>query len=338
MADENNLNYGEIRRLKVPLPFSLRYVNSYIIRDVPAEDADSADRYTVIDPGLHTSDAVQVWTETLEAWGIAFDQIRQILLTHYHPDHYGLAGWMQQQAGGVPVRLSRLGHEHAVRLWGDGHAEYANELRQLYLSHGLDVSLADLMVPHMNGFVPQVSPQPVITYMEEGEQLTFGGRTYNLLHTPGHAWGHLCFHDEAGKTIFCGDQVLPLITPNVSLLPGSDPNPLNSFMISLQDLEQLDVEQAYPGHRDPFRTWHERVRELLTHHEERLTYIEEHLIAPMTGYELCRLMFGESLTVHQLRFAMSETLAHLVYLRELKRVVESQTENGVTYFHRQPLY
>ncbi|MFD2612526.1 MBL fold metallo-hydrolase [Paenibacillus gansuensis] len=310
---------GEIRRLRVPLPFSLRYVNSYVIKE--------AEGITVIDPGLHTPEAEEVWESALAGWGAGFTDITRIVLTHYHPDHYGLAGWMQLRSTHAPVMLSAEGHQQAKLLWGEGHDVYIDEHVKLFLAHGMDPDLAAQMVPHMKGFAAQVSPQPQVTYLREGELLSMGGRTYRLLHTPGHAYGHLCLYDAEARVIFCGDQVLPQISPNVSYMPHSDPNPLDSYLSSLRELSELDVAMAYPGHRDPFAAFGKRVRELLAHHAERLAFVEAGLAAPASGFAVCRTMFGDGLTVHQMRFAMAETLAHLVYLRSTGRAVELE-RNG----------
>jgi glyoxylase-like metal-dependent hydrolase (beta-lactamase superfamily II) len=299
------LHVGEIVQVKVPLPFSLRFVNSYIIAE--------QDGVSVIDPGLHTEEAVNTWEEVLLERGIAWDDVKQIVLTHYHPDHYGLAGLFQERSS-APVFISEEGYKHAQRLWGKEHEAYAEQIKALYVEHGMPQELTDQIVPHLNSFVANVSPHPKVTYMEAGGEIVLGNQPYHLLHTPGHALGHLCFYQAESQVIFCGDQVLPQISPNVSYLPGSDANPLASFLASLQELASLPVKQAYPGHREPFTAFGKRVQELLEHHAERLSFVLGQLTQPSTAYEICRAMFGDKLSVHQLRFAMSETLAHLVYL------------------------
>ena len=131
----------------------------------------------------------------------------------------------------------------------------------------------------------------------------------------------------------CGDAVLPQISPNVSLMPGSDPEPLQSFLQGLLKLKNLEVSTAYPGHRNPFQHFEERIVALLLHHEERLTKIEQLLAdAPATGFELCTSLFGSRLGIHQMRFAMCETLAHTRELERRGRIKASDDADGVAKY------
>jgi glyoxylase-like metal-dependent hydrolase (beta-lactamase superfamily II) len=308
-------------QVKVPLPFPLRWVNSYLIR--------GRDGYTLIDPGLHTEEAEQMWLEALDHLNVPFQAIEKIVLTHHHPDHYGLSGWFQEKAG-VSVHISQAGHEQALRLWG-GERTMTEQLCSLFLQHGMDQETANCIVPHMESFIPLVSPQPRVDYIYAGDRFNLGDRPYEVMHTPGHALGHLCFYDADARIMVCGDQVLPQISPNVSYLPDTDADPLHSFLESLRLLSRFDVTLAYPGHRDPFANFTERCAELLHHHQARLEVMLAHMSEPITAYRLCKLLFGENLSIHQLRFAMSETLAHVVYLERQGRLVRIDREGTVHF-------
>jgi glyoxylase-like metal-dependent hydrolase (beta-lactamase superfamily II) len=323
MATGKQQELAEIIQVKVPLPFPLRWVNSYLIRGKHG--------LTLIDPGLHTLEAEQLWDETLARYELQYTDIEQIVLTHYHPDHYGMAGWFQQRAGGIPVWISREGNEQAERLWGAGQP-LALEISQLFLRHGMNAAMVqDELIPHMNNFVAWVTPAPQVSLIPLAEPFRLGDRFYEPLVTPGHAEGHICFYDAQRKEIFCGDHVLPQLSPNVSFIPGADPNPLDSFLTSLAYISSYEVVMAYPGHREPFTAFTERVLELIAHHEDRLVKMAAHLDEPMSAYQLCLDFFGARLPIHQMRFALSETLAHLIYLEQKGRVVKSERD-GVVYY------
>jgi len=323
---EFTLYHEHIYQLKVPLPFPLRWVNSYLIR--------GSGGYTLIDPGLHTEASVQFWEAALHSLHIDYRDIEQIVLTHHHPDHYGLTGWFQERSG-APVLLSEAGAEQARQLWGDGQP-MTSGLLDLFARYGLPAELSEAMREHMDSFVPMVSPQPKLTLLPSGGSFRLGDELYETLHTPGHAAGHICFYQRDRREMFCGDQVIPRISPNVSYLPGGvDENPLGSFLSSLKELERYEVVRAYPGHRDPFETFQKRIGELLDHHELRLAEMQRELAEqPRTAYEVCRLTFGDRLTLHQLRFALSETLAHFIYLRETGRIVEEQGSDGIIVYRQ----
>lgn len=294
-----------IFRIRVPLPFPLRWVNAYLLHD--------ADGYTVIDPGLHTDDAKQCWDEALRTIGIRYSDIRQIILTHHHPDHIGMAGIIQQKSG-ASAFLSAAGIAQIQYLWGP-EREATEELHALFNRHGMDADVGQRLIEHLEGFVALVSPLPELAPIDEHTPVLMGGSVYEAVHAPGHAYGQLMLLNKESGNLFCGDHVLPQITPNVGLLPRFDANPLASYINSLEIVLELPVKRAFPGHRDPFAGFAQRCGELIVHHQERLARIAGLLEKPVSAYEVCRTLFGQSLTIHQLRFAMAETLAHLVYLR-----------------------
>lgn len=317
-------------RVKVPLPFSLKWVNSYLI---PEPDNLS---YTLIDPGLRTEEALLAWERALSRHDIALSAIGRILLTHSHPDHYGLAGWFQERSG-APVLLTREANRYAQRLWG-GDCEGAARLTELFRRHGLPDEFVAQMGTHQQSFVAQVSPQPQPEYIEAGDRLEMGGGHWQLIAAPGHASGGLCFYEPERRWMICGDQVLPRITPNVSLHPGEDPDPLASFMDSMQHLARLDVELAFPGHRDPFEGFAARAAALYAHHVERLAEMERLLADQKDAYAVCEAAFGPRVrgNIHNLRFAMAETLAHLVRLVRMGRAEELERGGRIVFRRTRP--
>lgn len=306
-------------RVKVPLPFPLRWVNSYLVR--------GRDGYTLIDPGLHTPEAEQVWEEALRKYGIGYGDIERIVLTHHHPDHYGLAGWFQERSG-APVWISEEGQRQAERMWS-GSFPMNGQIYDLFIHHGMDEDTAAKLHGHFESFLPLVHPMPAqVSFYNLEQPFLIGTRSCEMIHTPGHAYGHVCFYDRERQEMFCGDHVLPRISPNVSFIPDTEDNPLHSYLNSLSEMSRYEVSRAYPGHRDPFDSFAERAVTLIKHHEERLAEMEERLRSTLTVYQLCREVFGERLTMHQLRFAMAETLAHVIYLHRAERVAE-QTQDGI---------
>jgi glyoxylase-like metal-dependent hydrolase (beta-lactamase superfamily II) len=110
-------------QVKVPLPFSLKWVNSYLLPDEQG--------WTLIDPGLRTEDTEAFWQEILSECDIEWSRIRSIVLTHHHPDHYGMAGWFQERTG-APVYISQDSLDSAVRLWGENET-FSEDLTESFL-------------------------------------------------------------------------------------------------------------------------------------------------------------------------------------------------------------
>ncbi|MFS0727327.1 MBL fold metallo-hydrolase [Paenibacillus sp. 1P07SE] len=306
---------GDWMQVKVPLPYSLRWVNSYLVPDSRG--------YTLIDPGLHTPEAVRLWETVLAEHAIDYANIHTILLTHQHPDHYGLAGWFQQRSG-APVRMSAAARAYTLELW-NGSPDFAERLTDLYTRHGMPEPLLAGIRAHLESFAALVSPQPQeVLPLAAGEPLELGEEIWEVLDAPGHAFGQLCFYQRQSGILLCGDQVLPDITPNISLVPGGEPDPLASFLASLDALASLPVVRAFPGHRDPFTGFAARIAEIRAHHEQRLSDIAGWLTEPQSAYEVCQRLFGARAGTdsHNLRFAMAETLAHLQHLTLAGSIVQ----------------
>ncbi|WP_010271003.1 MBL fold metallo-hydrolase [Paenibacillus senegalensis] len=312
----------DIARVKVPLPFPLRWVNSYLIRGRAG--------YTLIDPGLHTEESKALWKRALQELAIHFTDIEQIVLTHHHPDHYGLAGWVQEQSG-APVWLSPEGSLQVEAMWkGDGPTN--QETVRLFLLHGLEPALKPDMERHLAGFLPQVIPHPLqLQLLDRSQMLKMGDHSWAMVHTPGHAWGHTVFYNEERQELFVGDHVLPRITPNISYIPGTDSNPLQSYLSSLEGMGKFDGYTVYPGHRDPFRHLGDRVQGIKLHHEERLEQMLKQIKEPLSVYALCQAIFGVQLSTHQLRFALAETLAHMIYLQQSGKAVLLEEDEVLRY-------
>ncbi|MGQ8874876.1 MBL fold metallo-hydrolase [Paenibacillus sp. TSA_86.1] len=313
-----------MHRIQITMSFPLRWVNSYILIEPDGQAS-------IVDPGPRTAETEQEWREALANLGLTFEDIHQIVLTHHHPDHLGLSGWMQQMSG-APVLMSARSRQETDYMWGDG-ASIEERLPEYYLLHGMPQHKTVEIKEHMKTFISQITPLPKVTIIADGGTLRMGGKAWIPVETGGHAPGHLSFYAPESREILCGDAVLPQISPNISLQPGSDPEPLQSYMDGLRRLSSLTVECAYPGHRNPFTRFTERTTELLAHHEERLAKLTERLQESSAhAYDICLHLFGDRLGTHQLRFAMSETLAHLQELIRRGLVSQEQQPEGIIYF------
>ncbi|WP_411343551.1 MBL fold metallo-hydrolase [Paenibacillus sp. WLX1005] len=312
----------EIIQVKIAMSYPLRWVNSYLV--------GGADGWSIIDPGPRTADNEQAWHDVLQQLDIPWSALQSIVLTHHHPDHYGMSGWFQQQTG-IPVWLSEKAQAEAIRSWGlDSTA--AHDLVLQFNRNGMPDEITSQLPDHLHSFISQVTPQPHLSIIVPGQPLQMGGRTWETIETSGHAAGHISFYEPEQKMIFCGDAVLPQISPNISLIPGSDPHPLHLYLQGLHELGKYEVEQAYPGHRRPFTAFQERTIKLLEHHSERLDKMEHMLRQqPSSGYDICIGLFNSKLSLHQLRFAMSETLAHLAELERCGRIRHEEQNGHIIY-------
>ncbi|MFC4076096.1 MBL fold metallo-hydrolase [Salinithrix halophila] len=299
--------WDDIWEVPLPLPFPLKIIKSYLVK--------GSQGYTLIDTGLHYDGALEAWEGARREIGFNWPEVERIVLTHYHPDHYGLAGLLQQRTG-APVLISETDVGQA-RLFFDRDSEQPDEMGRFYEGHGLPREWAEKIPDHLRGFSQWVEPHPEPEFIRSGENIHLGDQEYRILHTPGHADGHLSFYDPERRWLIGGDFLLPRITPNISLWPGCDPNPLRSYLTTLEQMKELPVERVFPSHGPVFDSYLERIEELERHHAERLTEMKDWVAGEtLTATDVCFRIFGSDLSIHNLRFALSETLAHLEYLRQ----------------------
>jgi glyoxylase-like metal-dependent hydrolase (beta-lactamase superfamily II) len=306
-----------VLRLRLPVPFGrLGDVNAYLLEDAAG--------WTVVDTGLNTPGARKTWVTGLAHTGIAFEAIQRIVLTHSHPDHIGLAGWLQRRVaragGAAPVYLTHRERELA-RYWSA--AEASNEpLVQLFRRCGVPEAMLGSVASDMAQLRQATQPHPTnVCTLSIDEPLRIGARRFDVLHTPGHSDGHAALYDADARLLLAGDHVLPHITPTISRWPSTAPNPLGRYLRSLREVEPLAVRCALPGHGAVINDWPGRVRAIRAHHAERLAVMQRAVGTGATVFNVAQQAFVfDALDAGEARFAIAETLAHLDYLVEENRL------------------
>ncbi|MDS9471387.1 MBL fold metallo-hydrolase [Sporosarcina pasteurii] len=288
-----------IASIRVDLPFRLNHVNCFM--------AEGENGWTIIDTGLNNKETSNLWDDIIQDKNIA-----ELYITHYHPDHYGHAGALQKKTG-ARVSMSKIDAENGRKAWTD---EFINEIEGWYTASGISPKTARKMVQNTADFKPLVTPAPMIShYFIEGEKVPIGNYAYEVIFTPGHADGMVCFYNAEHQVLFSADHILPRITPNISYWFHGDSNPLKSYLASLDKVKLLDADFVIPSHGKPFYGANHRIEEIKKHHDDRLNETLAALSEKSTVNEVYKRLFQWELTIHETRFAIGETLAHLEYLR-----------------------
>ncbi len=300
--------------LPLPLPFRLTHVNVYLLRE--------RDGYTLIDCGLKTDASWAALTAGLQQAGCAIEQIRRILITHIHPDHFGQAARIRGAA-----RAQLYVHRLEVALMEPRYADVDQLLGEV--ARWLEVNgcppedRAYVTTASMAAreFVSVVQPDILL---EGAETLPLDGSSLEVIWTPGHSPGHVCLFDRQRRYLFAGDHLLPRISSNIGLHPQSGANPLDDYAASLQRIAALPIGQVFPAHGPVFENPAARVEQLLGHHRERKAAILDQIRdAPRTGWEVSVALFGADRNAFDKRLALQETLAHLQSLAQAGQVVKS---------------
>jgi glyoxylase-like metal-dependent hydrolase (beta-lactamase superfamily II) len=321
----------------VPIPFPLRDVNMYAL---VAEDG-----WTLVDAGMDTAQAREVFFAGLSKASLDIDHLRTIVLSHYHPDHIGLAKELQQQSG-AQVYMHRL---DATALWAmmEHPAEQQNarqETATFFASHGVPPREQRLGVENENRgsalrqrtpFTLSLPPRETIQFVEDGEEIELSHERYQIFWVPGHSDGLISLWRKRDGLFLSTDHVLPRITPNIGIFTprGRRPNPLQDYLVSLRKVKDLSASMVLPGHRQPFENLADRVAEIESHHARRLQLITDLLKDhPQHAYSVTQQLFAQRLTSEDaLRMATAETLAHLEYLR-LAGEIQTIQENDLLLY------
>ncbi len=324
-----------IYQLNIPIPNNpLGHTNTYLVQ--------GDDGYFLIDAGVNTEEAFQSLTKQLTEIGIDFKDISQIVVTHGHGDHYGLAGKVRQLSQ-AKVLLHRIDADF-IRSMHTNTEERARQSEQWLRMNGvpnLEPSETQMAAHRtMPRFTTPTTPD--IT-LEGGETISTGVFNLQVVWTPGHSPGHVCLYEPTKKILFAGDHVLPIITPNISLQPQSSINPLSDFINSLNIVKQLDVNLVLPAHEHIFTDLPTRVEEIIQHHEQRNSEILEAIKTdPKTAYQISTVITWmpelggvsfQDLAPWDRRMAVSETLAHLEAMR-VKGRVDKFPRDSIIYYQR----
>ena len=309
---------GGLWSVPVPIPDNpLRYVLVHLL-ELP-------DGVALIDTGWNTDEAWQALTAGLRTAGFGVGDVRVALITHIHPDHYGLAGRLREESG-ARIALHPADAALIPARYGAGTTQLVAEMRRFLARCGVPGEVvAELSEASMGvrEFVAQAEPDILL---EGGVRLDLPGWNLTPLHTPGHSPGHCCFVEADRRLLFSGDHVLPRISPNISVHAQQPGNPLADFLDSLARVRALDVDEVLPAHEWRFAPLAARVDELTGHHARRLDVVAAAVRSSpaSTCWEVATVLpwsraWGD-IHGHMRRAAVGETLAHLVLLEARGRV------------------
>lgn len=313
--------------VRMKLPFRLNHVNIYLLED--------GDGWTMVDAGFGNQD-------TIDAWSALFDgplkgfRITRLIVTHSHPDHVGLAGWIVERFN-CPLYMSQVEYLQSVYHQNRATEERKSAQRRFFRRHGMDESLTDQLLGRGQDYLKQVSVLPAsYRRISHGEEISIGERRFKVITGGGHALDQVMLYCAADKLFLSADQVLSKISPNVSVWAVEpDQNSLGEYLASLASLTTTlpyDV-LVLPGHGVPFYGLKVRIKQLAEHHEERCGLITEACReTARTSRELVPVVFHKyPLDVHQMGFAAGELIAHVNYMLTEGRLV-AQDADGVLQF------
>jgi len=317
-----------INQIKLPLlKVGPENVNVYIV--------EGNDGNLLIDTGWNTPEAFNALAREMQNSGFALNDITDIVITHVHPDHMGLAGKIAELTG-ASIAVG----------------EIENNLLDSYYTHP-ETLISEMIIFFMANGVPEwelkmlseasfnirsyISPFKATTLLKEGDVISMAPYEFQVMATPGHSPGHICLYEPNKKYFFSGDHVLPEVVPNISYHPRSGEDPLGDYVKSLGALSDLEVRFVFPGHGSVFSGLGPMIDDIMRFHRDRMNKIQRTMgVETRNAYEVAKaipwIVNGEETAYDKLepidrRLAVLETLAHLQYLvaeKKGKRIEEGE--------------
>lgn len=310
-----------VRWIRMPLPFALNHINLWAL--------DDGAGWALVDTGMRTEQSAEVWRAL---FANAPDQrpISRVLVTHMHPDHVGMAGWLTRKFG-VDLWMTRLEYLSCRVLVSDTGREAPDEGVGFYKKAGWSDAALETYRLRFGNFGKHIHAMPdAYTRLHGGDLLRIGRHDWRVITTAGHSPEHASLYCAELKVLISGDQVLPRISSNVSVYPiEPDADPMKDWLASLDRLQRElpDDVLVLPSHNEPFFGLHARLDALRAGHHANFDKLLAQLQQPCRAIDVFATLFSRSVTeadVHLLGMATGEAVAclnHLVFRGQVRRTL-----------------
>ena len=312
--------------LRMPLPFSLGHINLWLLED--------DDGWATVDTGVCVDESKQVWNKIFKKTMVG-RPLRRVIVTHMHPDHVGCAGWLCDEFD-APLWMSREEYLLCRILVSDTGRATPEDGDRFYTAAGFRADQMDYYHKMFGMFGKYVSHIPESYHrIKEADKIQIGANEWEVIVGRGHSPEHACLYCAELNTLISGDQLLPTISSNVSVYP-TEPlaDPLADWLDSLQILKSRIPEDVLvlPAHGKPFRGAHQRLDALIAEHHDGLAKLESICEQPKRSVDVFPALFKSKINNRNMIMATGESLAHLNYLLNEKRISVERDSNGVDWY------
>ncbi|MFV2090497.1 MAG: MBL fold metallo-hydrolase [Pseudomonadales bacterium] len=314
--------------IRMPMVGRLNHINVWLLRD--------GNGWTIVDTGIFNETVKNHWRSIFENH-LEGKPVTRVIATHLHTDHTGLAGWITQEWG-CELWMSRSDFYMCKTMAADGPSDVPEDAIRFYRRAGFTEALLDRYRERFGHFGASIAPLPAgYRRISDGQYLGIDGREWRAVIGGGHAPEHVCLYCPELKVIIGGDQLLPKITPNVSVQP-SEPyaNPLRDWLSSCGRFRELLPPNllVLPAHQNLYEGVHERLTELIDWHEVALEKLYDLCSEPKRAVDVFPALFKSSIDEYSYFPATGEALAHLHCAQERRMLAVEEDDNGVAWWRQ----
>ena len=330
----NKPKFGELTKIAsdlywahFELPFRLNHVNLFLI--------DTPEGILILDAGLKSDHSEEHW-EALLNGPLKSKKFAGLLITHYHPDHIGMAGWLQKKLNIKCLTTEKeLFTAKTFRSMPDD--EYAKLFRNVFVRAGMSEEDIIAKGPATRLYKNRVYELPDFEIIKAGHEIVSNDGKWKVRTDSGHSPEHISLLDKERKLYLSGDFLLPRISPNISdnfFDPLDDR--LGEYLKYLNEIQEIGPETSvFPCHDWPFKEGMQRAKDLIKHHNHRLSLIIEALNKKsITIMDSISIIFDRKIGDEQMHFAIGEARAHLIHLDVTGQVRSEVDDRGTVHYHK----
>ena len=317
--------------IRMPLSYVLNHINLWVI--------DDRENWTVVDTGTSTEESKNVWHQIFANF-IDMRSISRVFVTHMHPDHVGMAGWLTRKFS-ASLWMTRLEYLSCRVMVSDMEKEAPPEGTEFYRLAGWPESVIEIYKLQFDNFGKYISKLPGnYRRIIDGEKLTIGSQQWLVITAGGHSPEHACFYCPELKVLISGDLVLPRISSNVSVFATEpEANPMKDWLASLDRLEREipDDVLVLPSHNEPFIGLHNRLKELRWEQIKKFQCLINTLSEPKRAIDVFDILFSRKINQEDISLfslATGEAIACLNYLMYEGRVKRSLGVDQVFWYEK----
>ena len=319
--------FSNIFQIQIPMlnnPFN--FINSYLIK--------TNDGSALIDTGWNTRQSFHALQQQMDEAGVSFSDLKFIIITHAHPDHYGLVKQLEKVTSATLI-IHEL-EQKTLPPAGQDFSQVHQELLSWWQVNGVPDGEYAALDKGLLSSLGMTRSEMKLKTVRGGEHLAIGDFILEILWTPGHTPGHVCLFNRSRGILFSGDHILEKITSNISMVGLDYPNPLGDYLNSLAGMDSLPVRLTLPAHGKSFDHFQHRIKEIEFHHEQRAKEIFKLLNGDRnSAYTISSLATWyapwNKLTSFEKLLAVNETIAHLEMLASRGLVGKSAVNGHFLY-------
>ena len=280
------------------------------LKEVQVHLVELDEGYLLVDTGWGLPETLRALEDGLKTHGVAWTDIKTLVVTHLHPDHVGNAQEVLDRSG-ARYLMHQVDAENLATVAKMGRSPHFDEGWKIAGVPAERQQELDLLMRENRRSFPARQPD---WPLKGGERIAIRGGTLEVVWTPGHSAGHICLYSPEHRYLIAGDHILEFITPNVGWRPDGDM--LGQFLDSLDRVEALDVDWVIPSHGKPFSGLKARVEHIRKHHDQRFQKILNVITEqPLSVHDLVGKIWRRKLGALEHNFAVLELLAHMEYMR-----------------------